>query len=119
MSEGSVSNLNYTATATTINFTATGTTTWTVPAGVSSINADGIGAAGGHGYSVNLGKGGNGGRLIADINTTPGEALTITIGEIGTDGWHNGYGGYNGGGSNPGAGGGGGGATDIRRGGND
>ena len=130
VSGGSVININNTATSTTSSFSYTGALqTFEVPAGVTSINADGIGAAGGHGYSDYYGNGGKGGRLVADLNTTPSETLNIFIGERG----HNsgvgnillmtftpsdGKGGYNGGGNSPTDGsGGGGGATDIRQGG--
>ena len=120
VSGGSVININNTATSTTSSFSYTGALqTFEVPAGVTSINADGIGAAGGHGYSDDYGIGGLGGQLIANLTTIPGEILNIYVGGIGKDGWNMGIGGFNGGGTNPGAGGGGGGGTDIRQGGVD
>lgn len=104
-----------------------------VPDGVTSLTADGYGAAGGHGSTDYNGKGGLGGRLVASFSTTPGETLFVYIGEkghntIGNPGtgqqannlWvgSDGLGGYNGGGFGTSGSGGGGGATDIRQGGN-
>jgi hypothetical protein len=81
-----------------------------VPAGVSWLQFDAIGAQGGTGAS---GLGGKGGRLQGAIPVTPGETLYLYVGGNGvsnTGGWNGG-----GNGSGAGAGGGGGGATDIRR----
>ncbi|MFZ4600425.1 MAG: glycine-rich protein [Terrimicrobiaceae bacterium] len=124
VSGGSVSNINNTATSTTASFSYTGASqTFEVPTGVTSITADGLGAAGGSGYSVYNFLGGNGGKLIADLSTTPGEILNIYVGGKGSNGGSNGVfpggdskGGYNGGGDGGLGAGGGGGATDIRRG---
>jgi len=121
VTSGTVSNTNNYP---PINFSYTGALqTFVVPAGVTSINVEGVGAAGGLGSSVNNGAGGKGGRLIANLNTTPGETLYIQIGGKGKSGSRynsTGQGGYNGGGNSPTAGGGGGGgATDIRRGSDD
>ncbi len=123
---------------TTVSFTCpTTTTTWTVPAGVTSIQVDVQGANGGlnsvegvpsFGYTV-LDRGGHGARVQATLAVTPGQVLNIYVGGIGPNGitGSNVPGGFNGGGGGkyaPGAGltpnicgGGGGGASDIRIGG--
>ncbi len=90
--------------------------TWTVPAGVTSINVDVIGAKGGDG--VNASVGGNGGRVQGTIAVTPGSVLTINVGGAGFNCATCANGGFNGGaGTIAGAGqeaGTGGGASDIR-----
>ena len=100
--------------------------TYTVPAGVTSLIIDAIGARGGASY--NGGKPGYGGRVNTTLAVTPGQVLNIYVGGVGGEGYW--YGpvnylsgaGFNGGGNGNsngyGAGGGGGGATDIRIGGN-
>ena len=100
------------AAAGSASFTTPGLTTWTVPAGVSSLQVDARGSAGSGGASG--GSGGSGGGVVATVPVKAGETLTIVVG--GTDG-------TNGGGSAPagyngGTGGTGGGATDVREGGN-
>lgn len=119
----------------TVSFSYTRTQqNYTIPSGVTTIVAAGIGAAGGHGSSDFNGRGGLGGRLVSSLTVTPGEILSIFVGQIGGNTvvapgtgkqadnlWVTGdaKGGFNGGGnSNTGGAGGGGGATDIRRGGN-
>jgi hypothetical protein len=94
--------------------------TFTVPAGVTSINVDVAGAAGGQ-ASIYYGQylGGNtppkGGRVQATLSVTPGQILYLNIGGEGSIGTG---GGYNGGGTGTSdgywTGGGGGGASDIR-----
>jgi hypothetical protein len=64
------------------NFTGGGQT-WTVPSGVTSVQVDARGAAGGIGPLS-----GFGGRLVADVAVTPGQVLQVQVG---------GLGGYNGG----------------------
>lgn len=63
--------------------------TWTVPAGVTSINAVGIGGGGGaNGYNNNpKGRGGAGGGLVYSngITVTPGEVLTVQLGNPGAN----------------------------------
>ncbi len=99
--------------------------TWTVPAGVTSIDVEANGAQGGRvdisGYwSPCCLDGGLGGKVQSKLAVTPGQVLSIYVGGIG---FTNGTGGYNGGGtaaqlSGIGKGGaGGGGATDLRIGG--
>ena len=106
---------------TVVTFSYTGSIqTYTVPAGVTSIDVDVRGAKGGHASSF-ISQGGNGGRVTGTISVTPGEVLEIYVGGQGGDGTTTvaGAGGFNGGGVSgifPGSysGGGGGGASDIR-----
>ena len=94
-----------------------GQQTWTVPPGVTSINADVIGAQG-----CGATKGGKGGRVLATLSVTPNSTLYIYVGGVGgNDTCSSRDGGWNGGG--PGglawySGSAGGGASDIRQGGN-
>ncbi|MEM9821210.1 MAG: glycine-rich protein [Bacteroidota bacterium] len=105
----------------TLAFNYTGAVqTFTVPDGVTNIQIDAYGAQGGNTYSTN--GPGQGGRVQATMNVTPGEVLHIYVGGQGQS--YSGFsgtlvGGWNGGGngSSGGQGGGGGGATDIRIGG--
>ena len=98
--------------------------TYVVPAGVTELAIDCIGASGGtSNYGLPDFVPGDGGRVETTLTVTPGETLNIFVGGEGTDAstgvW--GPGGFNGGGdgNNNGsnAGGGGGGASDIRIGG--
>ncbi|QHJ07970.1 tail fiber domain-containing protein [Hymenobacter busanensis] len=99
----------------TFNYTG-GTQTWTVPAGVTSLQVDMAGAQGR--YFVprcgNCAAPGLGGRVQGTLAVQPGQVLTIEVGGavVNGSGWQNG--GYNGGGSGSYPGGG---ATDIRIGG--
>ena len=64
-------------------FTSTGN--WTVPAGVSNICVVAVGA-GGAGYSSYAGGGGGGGLAWANqINVSPGDVYTVTVGQGGND----------------------------------
>jgi hypothetical protein len=96
----------------TFNYTGS-QQSWTVPAGVTSINVDVQGAQGGQ---TSYGTAGRGGRTQATIPVTPGSTLYINVGGQGNYS----TGGWNGGGSPYGCNcvGGGGGASDIRIGGN-
>ncbi|MCF8220151.1 MAG: hypothetical protein K9I97_01585, partial [Cryomorphaceae bacterium] len=96
----------------TFNFTGA-QQTWTVPAGVTSINVDVQGAQGGQ---TSYGTAGRGGRTQATIPVSPGATIIINVGGQGNYS----TGGWNGGGNPYGCGcvGGGGGASDIRIGGN-
>ena len=96
INQGSVS-FNYTG----------GMQTWTVPAGVASINVDLQGAQGSDGY---YGYGGNGGRLQAIYPVSAGQVLNIYVGNRTASA----NGGYNGGGNGNQYSGGGGGASDNR-----
>ena len=109
------------------NIFPVGACSWTVPAGVTSVNVDARGGQGGWGI---YGYGNGGGRVTGTLTVTPGETLYFYIGDQGSPAGnvlssYVGRPGFNGGGwggtttSNAvtnGAymGGGGGGATDIR-----
>ncbi len=67
---------------TTFNYTGT-TQTYTVPPGVTSINIDGTGAQGGSVTTTCSANGGRGARMIGDFAVTPGEVLTIVVGQQG------------------------------------
>lgn len=91
--------------------------TFTVPACVTAITVDMVGASGGNNNTI---AGGLGGRVQATLPVVPGEVLQIFVGEVGanTQGSHPGV--YNGGAgvysySSGGTAGTGGGGTDIRR----
>ena len=68
--------------------TLTSGSSWTVPAGVSYVNATLIGGSGGGGGGANFpGKDGHGGQLITTkVNTTPGNSISYGIGAGGTAG---------------------------------
>ncbi len=110
------------ARAQSVTFSYTGAAqSYTVPAGVTSIAVDMMGANGGTGYS-GYGNGGKGGRLTGTLSVTPGQVLSIYVGGRGGDAplccTYGIAGGFNGGGNSQfyyGASGGGG--TDIRIGG--
>ncbi len=113
-------NVGYTSSV--FNFTGTNQT-FTVPAGVSTINIDAIGAGGGSDDHSNAANPGKGARVQGDLTVTPGTVMNIRVGGKGQNGSILGAaGGYNGGGDAfyyfYGSGGAGGGATDIRIGGN-
>ncbi|MDQ2768985.1 MAG: tail fiber domain-containing protein [Bacteroidota bacterium] len=93
--------------------------TYTVPAGVFSLNVDAAGAQGGQSFVGNA-FGGPGGRAQATLTVTPGKVLTLYVGGAGSRAPSSatyGGAGYNGGGNGSGGGGsgGGGGASDVRR----
>jgi hypothetical protein len=92
-----------------------GSTLWTVPKGVTSIDVDLLGAAGGNGTSLNLKPtvaGGKGGHLKVTLPVRPGDKYLINTGGKG-----NIQGGFNGGAGGPFLeSGGGGGASDVRTG---
>ena len=105
-----------------ITFSYTGAMqTYTVPAGITSINVSCWGAQGGSGALGNSsagatigGPGGNGSKVAGTLAVTPGEVLNIFVGGQGATP----TGGFNGGGNGGSANaGGGGGASDIRIGG--
>ncbi len=118
--------VGYRMSAQTYPFSYTGgVQTWTVPAGVFSINVDARGAIGGwnSNMSTYLDSGGHGARVVCSLAVTPGQVLNIYVGGKGNNGTVSGAtGGFNGGGngafvSGSWGGGAGGGATDIRIGG--
>jgi len=92
----------------TVDFTYSGNVqSWTVPAGVHSVNVDLYGAQGGTNSSN---PGGYGARVQGTLQVNPGDVLNIYVGEQPTTT----TGGWNGGGNGYSNGRGGGGATDIR-----
>ncbi len=111
-------------------FGTPGSSSFTVPAGVTRINVDVLGAEGGQGWGQQtsgdtfglVGAGGPGGRAQARLAVTPGQQLTVTVGGRGGNAnvGSGGAAGVNGGGAGgDGAGtggGGGGGASDVRTG---
>jgi len=101
------------AVALTDTFAYTGAVqSWTVPAGITSVYVQAIGAAGGAGTKV----GGAGARVQGTLAVTPGETLNIYVGGGGAAGAAGATGGWNGGGNGQGTtGSGGGGATDLRQ----
>ncbi|MGI9186023.1 MAG: Ig-like domain-containing protein, partial [Gaiellales bacterium] len=63
---------------------------WTPPAGVTSVQVDASGAGGGSGtttssYGSNAGVAGRGGRVNAQLTTTPGTPLTVFVGGKGAN----------------------------------
>lgn len=121
-----LSGLNFCANAQT-TFNIPGNYTYTVPAGITSVKVDLLGASGGFaGPAATTGPttAGLGGRTQATLAVVPGATLNIYVGGVGSDGSASGAsGGFNGGGnaalyaSTSTCGGGGGGASDIRIGG--
>jgi len=110
----------------TCTFSFTGAAqTWTVPTGVTSIQATLVGGAGGVSASdlfpTQHRAGGKGAQLGVTMPVTPGETLQVNVGG-GAPGHGRDVGGWNGGGGSgffggvPNLAGGGGGASDIRRG---
>ena len=93
--------------------------TFVVPAGVTQVTVDALGAAGANPlpFPVSVGRGG---RVNCTIPVTAAEALIVNVGGAGTESFTldtSGTGGFNGGGQGGGnGGGGGGGASDVRRG---
>jgi hypothetical protein len=99
-----------------MSFNSTGAEqSYTVPAGVFSVNVQAIGAPGASDDTGNVG--GFGGQASGVLSVWPGETLYVEVGASGTSGAASsgaGTGGFNGGGSSGGVGGGGGGASDVR-----
>lgn len=65
--------------------------TYTVPSGVTSINVKMWGAGGGGGVAGGWSygfAGGGGGYTTADLSVTPGQQLTVMVGNGGTFGWY-------------------------------
>jgi hypothetical protein len=105
----------------TTSYTTAGRYAFTVPAGVTSVVATVVGAAGGSGWCVGSG-GGQGASITASLRVSPGEQLLAGVGAPGgsdnctSAAGAGGFGGGNGGGGganngNVGGGGGGGGAS--------
>lgn len=109
------------ATVTTLAYTGS-SQNYVVPAGVTSVTVDVIGAAGGTGpVSHGATAGGKGLRVQTTLTVTPAETLTVSVGGAGGSGTIGGAAGYNGGGvgglftGGSVHAGGGGGSSDIRR----
>ncbi len=100
------------AAAQTATFNYTGSAqTYTVPAGITRLGVTAAGGAGGRVSTLQLRS--LGALVQATIAVVPGEVLTVTVGEVGTDGRNAPA--FNGGGLGGYGAGGGGGATDLRR----
>ena len=72
-----------------VSFTAVGTSSWTVPAGVTSINVLVVGGGGGSGAAgaaASGGGGGGGGLICTSISVTPGQVIPISVGAGGAAG---------------------------------
>ena len=70
--------LPFAASAEEISFTAVGAATWTVPAGVTSLNVTAIGAGGGGGFDS---QGGPGGKVTqAAWAVQPGDVIAVDVG---------------------------------------
>jgi hypothetical protein len=73
-------------------FTTVGTTTYTIPAGVYSIQALLVGGGGGGGAGWEGGGGGGGGVLyVPFIAVQPGQVFTVRVGAAGAGGYTNNY----------------------------
>lgn len=105
------------ASTTVLNFSYTGTIqSWTVPLGITSIQFRVIGASGGTSWGV---RGGYGESITGTLTVTPGETLSLYVGQQGS-GHSSGSNpaAFNGGGAGYYYAAGGGGGSDIRKGGN-
>lgn len=65
------------ASATTVSFTSQGCSTWTAPAGVTSVQVDAIGAAGGTSFSS--APGGSGDEVPAILSSLSGQTLDVCV----------------------------------------
>lgn len=108
-----VTNVSVSCMASTFSFTTPGSYTWTVPAGVSSIQIVAIGAGGGGGgmWGTNAGRVGGAGAIVASTRSvTAGQVLNLVVGGGGGTGAS---GPGSGGSYTCGAGGGGGGSSNV------
>ena len=97
----------------TVTFFPTGgQQTFTVPAGVSTLNVVAVGGSGG-GDGLGI-PGGFGARASADLSVSAGQVLYVEVGGNGGSGPGFGAAGFNGGGAGGSGSGGGGGASDVR-----
>ena len=97
----------------TVSFFSTGgQQTFTVPAGVSTVNVVAVGGSGGGAGSK--APGGFGGESSASLAVSPGQVLYVEVGGNGGSGSGSGAGGFNGGGKGGTGAGGGAGASDVR-----
>jgi hypothetical protein len=81
-----------------VQFTTVGTSSWTVPAGVTSVEYLVVGGGGGGGYQQG-GGGGGGGLLTGNLSVTQGSSISVTVGAGGTGGNSSSMAGGNGGAS--------------------
>ena len=104
------------ALANTVNFGYTGAEqTFTVPAGVTTIDVLAVGGSGGSAGGTGGGAGGTGAQASAALPVIPGQTLYVEVGSNGQDASPTAsLGGFNGGGNAGDQGGGGGGASDVR-----
>jgi hypothetical protein len=105
---GDVSSVQVSCTSNVVSFTTVGAATWTVPAGVTSVQivaTGGGGGGGGDGGGYFGGLGGNGGVVTAMLTVNPGDTLNLFVGGGGGVGGN--------GGSNYGGGAGGGGSANV------
>jgi len=77
--------------ATSVSFTTAGCSTWSVPAGVTSLAIQAVGAAGTAGYGSS-GKGAKGDGVTATLSVSPGEILDVCVDVGGGPGGTNGFG---------------------------
>ncbi len=100
------------AQAKTIVFSSTGEHTFTVPAGITSLDVFAVGGRGGD--TPAAAQGGQGAEVTGTVSVTPGQTLYVLVGANGGDADLSAAGGFNGGGDGGGEAGGGGGASDVR-----
>ena len=99
------------AAASTETFSYTGgEQTFTVPAGVYTVQAVAVGGHGGNGTA----PGGSASEVTGELSVTPGETLYVEVGGDGGEAGRESPGGFNGGGAGRERGAGGGGASDVR-----
>ena len=104
-----VTSVQVSCTSNVLSFTTVGAATWTVPAGVTSVQivaTGGGGGGGGTGGGYIGGLGGNGGVVTATLTVSPGDVLNLFVGGGGGAGG-------NGGSSYYGGGAGGGGSSNV------
>jgi len=81
-----------------MKFTAAQTAcTWSIPAGVSSVDVLVVGGGGGAGFGNNGGGGGAGGVLYSNtpLSVVPGDVVTLTVGNYGAGGYNDNSGSWN------------------------
>ncbi|MBM3718123.1 MAG: hypothetical protein FJW53_04030, partial [Actinobacteria bacterium] len=73
-------------TQTVLQFSSTGYCDWTVPSGVTSVDAFVVGAGGGGGSDGGVGGGGGSATRLDGVVATPGSTMTLQVGAGGTPG---------------------------------
>ena len=66
-----------------------GVQSWVIPNGVTSLQIEAFGAAGGYNVYCSSFKGGNGARMKGIFSVTPGQVLNVVVGQKGLDGGSN------------------------------